>query len=330
MENDDDGESTNQVEWDPLLPPLAAVLLSAGLDTTAANVLLSNIMPTSMPLMALSNEERWMAAKALHSKFYLLACYHLPLLVFHLDRCAPGWHWPKQCSDETTDETTTNNPVVNATKMGRNLESHGVIPMSWFLSQMAGQCGEPPLLNPPRLLALWDVLLLTDDSSLKFFLALSVLERQSDTLLMLRSSELATELTKIMELKPCSGQNESDVVEGDQEWVQQWCQHAKSIADSTPKSVIQTLCESDDEAIMSALMQRQELAEVKLQERLEAEAKAHREALEAEKQKKEAEARAALIRARLVKYYQKHNPEKADTVDHILEVFQGRLDILEA
>eukprot|EP00978_Attheya_sp_CCMP212_P037662 scaffold179576_cov49-Attheya_sp.AAC.1 len=67
MENDDDGESTNQVEWDPLLPPLASVLLSAGLDTTAANVLLSNIMPTSMPLMALSNEERWMAAKALHS-----------------------------------------------------------------------------------------------------------------------------------------------------------------------------------------------------------------------------------------------------------------------
>ena len=81
---------------DPLIPPVALAILQAGIPTATASVVLSQIEPAAMPLLRLGNSERYLAAKALHSEFYLLACYHLPLLVMHLDRHCPGWHWPRR------------------------------------------------------------------------------------------------------------------------------------------------------------------------------------------------------------------------------------------
>lgn len=71
---------------DLFLPPVAATLLGFGLPAPVTSGLLQQITGQHMPLLALQDTERWEAAQGLHQHLYWLACYHLPLLVFHLDR----------------------------------------------------------------------------------------------------------------------------------------------------------------------------------------------------------------------------------------------------
>lgn len=317
--------SGDSQEVDPLLPPVACAILSAGVSTASATVLLTSIMPSFMPLLALSQEDRWEAAKSLHTQFYLLACYHLPLLVFHLDRYAPGWYWPKKLGQQEGDESVT--------AMGRNLESQGIVPQSWLISHLAGECGGT-LMNPVWLLSLWDLILTSSNNSLRFFLALAILEKYSDTLLMLTGDDLLNELKRIMEFKEgttpegfaiVAEEETSETEAGD--WVQEWCDRARNLWEATPRSVVSQLRTAEDEAVTTALMKRQKRSEEELQARLEAEAKAHREAAEAEKERKAEEARLRLSRARLVAYYRTHNPEKEENIDKIMEVYKGRLDV---
>jgi len=181
---------------------------------------------------------------------------------------------------------------------------------------------------------------------MKFFFALSALEKYMDTLIMLRGDELAAALKTIMNLKEHDSLEGSFVSHGeveeenknggaiendavDHKFVKDLCNRSKALVESTPTSVIEKLRNAEDEAINKALIVRQKIAEEKLQARLEAEAKAHKEAMEAERIRKEDEARAALIRARLVIYYKTHNPEKVDTVDKILEKYGDRTDLLD-
>ncbi|KAI2513369.1 hypothetical protein MHU86_1140 [Fragilaria crotonensis] len=321
------GNSTK--DMDPLLPPVACAILSAGLPAGAASVVLSNIMPTFMPLLALTQKERLHAARQLHSQFYLLASYHLPLLVFHLDRYAPGWHWPKkleriQASADEDDHAW------------RNTESHGVVPQSWLISQMAGECNGT-FMNPKWLLSLWDLILTSSNNSLRFFLSLAVLEKHSDSLLMVTGDELRLELTRIMEFK------EGTTLEGfaimsDEEttfseatdWVQEWCARARSLWESTPRSVVGRLRKAEDEAVAFALTERQRKAEAELHAKLEAEAKAHKDAMEAEREKRAAEGRDRLNRAKLVAFYREFAPDKEGNVDAIMETFAGRFDVLDS
>ena len=149
-----------------------------------------------MPILALTPAERLEAAKSLHSHFYLLACYHLPLLVFHLDRYAPGWYWPKRLDE------VTNMKEESVTQKGRNLENQGVVPQSWLISHLAGEC-KGTLMNPMWLLSLWDLILTSSNNSLRFFLSLALLEKHADTLLMLTGEELLKELNRIMEFNRC-------------------------------------------------------------------------------------------------------------------------------
>lgn len=317
--------SGDSQEVDPLLPPVACVILSAGVSAAATTVILTRIMPSFMPLLALAQDDRWEAAKSLHKQFYLLACYHLPLLVFHLDRYAPGWYWPKTLGVKGGDESVT--------EMGRNLEAHGVVPQSWLISHLAGECGGT-LMNPVWLLSLWDLILTSSNNSLRFFLSLAVLEKASNTLLMLTGDDLLNELKRIMEFKEgttpegfaiVAEEETSETEAGD--FVQEWCDRARSLWEATPRSVVSQLRTAEDESVKTALMQRQKKAEEELQARLEAEAKAHREAAEAEKERKAEEARLRLSRARLVAYYRTHNPEKEGNIDKIMEVYKGRLDV---
>lgn len=311
-------------EMDPLLPPVACTLLSAGVPTAAASVMLTSILGI-IPLLALTQEERWEAAKSLHTQFYLLACYHLPLLVFHLDRYAPGWYWPKKLGKDESDESVT--------QKGRNLESHGVVPQSWLVSHLAGECGGT-LMNPIWLLSLWDLILTSSNNSLRFFLALAVLDKHSDVLLMLTGSDLLEELRRIMEFKEGTtpegfaivAEEETSESEAD-DWVKEWCDRARSLWEETPRSEVSQLRTAEDEAVRKALFQRKKKMEEVLKARLEAEAKAHREAAEAEKERKSEEARLRLSRARLVAYYRTHNPEKEENIDKIMEVYEGRLEV---
>jgi membrane protein involved in colicin uptake len=111
------------------------------------------------------------------------------------------------------------------------------------------------------------------------------------------------------------------------DWVKEWCDRARSLWEETPRSEVSQLRTAEDEAVRKALFQRQKKMEEVLKARLEAEAKAHREAAEAEKERKSEEARLRLSRARLVAYYRTHNPEKEENIDKIMEVYEGRLEV---
>jgi hypothetical protein len=320
--------SVSSQEVDPLLPPVACTLLSAGFPTAAASVMLTYIMAI-IPLLALTQEEQWEAAKSLHSQFYLLACYHLPLLVFHLDRYAPGWYWPKKLGEDESGVSESE----SVTQKGRNLESHGVVPQSWLVSHLAGECGGT-LMNPMWLLSLWDLILSSSNNSLRFFLSLAVLDKHSEELLMLTGSDLLEELQRIMEFKEGTtpegfaivAEEETSESEAD-DWVQEWCDRARALWEETPRSVVSQLRTAEDEAVKKALFQRQKSMEEEIQTRLEAEAKAYREAAEAEKERKSEEARLRLSRARLVAYYRTHNPEKEGNIDKMMDVYKGRLEV---
>lgn len=180
--------SIKAVEWNSLIGPIAATLLSSSVCVSVASVMLSTIIPVAMPLVSLTTTERLDAAKKIHSTFYLLVCYHLPMLVLHLDRYCPGWHWPKEEQDGKDREE---NQSESPTRKSRNLETQGIIPTTWFTSQLAGECTVDGTkttteIKPDQLLRLWDILLISNDNSLPFFLALRMLEKHSYKLLMLR------------------------------------------------------------------------------------------------------------------------------------------------
>lgn len=321
------GNSTK--DMDPLLPPVACAILSAGLPAAAASVVLSNIMPAFMPLLALSQKERLHAASQLHSQFYLLASYHLPLLVFHLDRYAPGWHWPKKLEKMPSSSYEDDHAW-------RNTENHGIVPQSWLISQMAGECNGT-FMNPKWLLSLWDLILTSSNNSLRFFLSLAVLEKNSDSLLMFKGDELRLELTRIMEFKEGTTlegfaiMSEEETTSSEAtDWVQEWCARARSLWESTPRSVVGRLRKAEDEAVAFALAERQRKAEAELHAKLEAEAKAHKDAMEAEREKRAAEGRERLNRARLVAYYREFAPDKEGNIDAIMETFAGRFDVLDS
>jgi hypothetical protein len=314
-------------QYDTLLPMVASVVLATNLPVTAAAVVLSQIIPTFIPLLALPPAtERWEAALFLHSEFYLLACYHIPLLVFHLDRYIPGWYWPKlpPNEDEENQETTDRSNSNDAVTIGRNLTKQGQIPLSWLVSHLSGEC-DGTMLPIDLVLRLWDRIVTggTDrnHSATRFFLTLAVLERHAAALLLLTGKELLHAVQGIWTLENIDEHKEVN----EKEWQYEWWPQAYCLQLSTPESVLARLQNVEDEAVQHALKRKQERAEAVLRERLEMEAMAHREAQEL----KAEEARVRLSRARLVAFYRKHAPEKESNIEQIMESYHGRLDVLD-
>lgn len=319
------------VEWNPLIAPVAATLLACGTSKEVSSVMLSRIVPAFMPLLSLMDTERMQGVRTLHQKLYYLICYHMPLLVLHLDRYIPGWYWPQAKS------TSDGEGEKSATQISRNLEEQGIIPITWFSSLLAGE-SSVEALETNRLLALWDVLLCSPDQSLKFFLALSVLERNSDHLLMLKGQELIDELTAVMNLERNDVVMESftegtssskESLGGAQEYVRTWTNHAKTLMETTPLSVVQNLQTAEDEAVNYALNLRSKIAMEKMAARLEAENEAHRRALEIENARKVELRMEKYYKDRLEKFYKKNCPEKLSSVDHIMELYKDKYDILD-
>ena len=119
--------------------------------------MLSQIIPSFMPILALTTKERQEAATILHRQFYLLACYHLPLLVLHLDKHMPDWHKCPPC---------------------------GQLPQSWLISHLAGE-RDGSFMNARWLLHLWDLILTSSNNSLRFFLVIAILDLHAECLLLL-------------------------------------------------------------------------------------------------------------------------------------------------
>lgn len=318
------------IEWKSLLGPIAATLLSAGIPIEVASVMLSRIIST-LPLVSLDKFERQTAVKLLHQQLYFLVCYHLPLLVLHLDRYAPGWHWPRVID---TEEQEDGGAGDSPTEKSRNLEAHGTIPITWFVSLLAGE-GTSDTLDQTKLLSLWDILLTCDDQSLKFFLALAILEKQSDSLMMLRGQSLIDELSAVMSFKPTSkiddgsflGSETSDDLSNDD--VLRWYHEAKTLQESTPSSVTSNLQQTEDVAVNHILTMRSKIALEKMKARLEEEAEAHQKAVEEENTRK-AEARLhQYYKKRLGNFYDKHCPDKKASVDKIMEVYKDEFPVLD-
>ncbi|KAL3789237.1 hypothetical protein HJC23_002822, partial [Cyclotella cryptica] len=355
--HDNDSSAAEQsdassVSIDPLFPPVANAILQSGIPPAAASVVLSQIEPMSMPLLRLSQSERYSAVKALHTDFYLLACYHIPLLVMHLDRHCPGWYWAAPSADATEksqqvskvetfntgdDAATDDSPKVDVVSPERDKhgpESGGLVPWSWFITNFAGELGKS-CLDHKVLLPLWDHLLTVGDGSRKFFFAIALLDKHSDTLLMSRGEELRIELEKVMNFKAASFDEESFVgAESSEEssktdnasnaMVCEWLNLAQSMFECTPSSVINMLRSADDRAVADALNARK----AALDEKAKAQLDAQQDAMKKEREDREAEAKKALMKARLVAYYRNHNPEKVDTIDQIYNMFDGRFEVL--
>lgn len=345
--------SASSLGIDSLIPPVALAILESGFPPASASVVLSQIEPSAMPLLRLAHEERYLAAKALHSEFYLLACYHLPLLVMHLDRHCPGWYWPKApitvddgCGepthddengkvDSTNEDAEDGHPGESTVKDQKksDLDQNGLVPLSWFVTNFAGEFGGS-CLNHHILLQLWDNILTEGDHSWKYFLAIAILDKKSDLLLMSRGDELKRDLEKIVNFQAGSTTRAESFVggssEGNQEstncviMAREWLAGAKSLMDSTPSSVIELLRSADDRAVASAIKVRQ----TKLDQEVQAQLEKHEEAQRREREERRKEADRELNKARLIAYYRTYNPEKVDTIDQILKLFDGRMEVL--
>eukprot|EP00581_Thalassiosira_minuscula_P009722 CAMPEP_0183708464 /NCGR_PEP_ID=MMETSP0737-20130205/4787_1 /TAXON_ID=385413 /ORGANISM="Thalassiosira miniscula, Strain CCMP1093" /LENGTH=1717 /DNA_ID=CAMNT_0025936357 /DNA_START=82 /DNA_END=5235 /DNA_ORIENTATION=- len=376
---------------DPLIPPVALALLSAGIPPAAASVVLSHVEPAYMPLLRLSHDERYLAAKALHADFYLLACYHLPLLVMHFDSHCPGWYWPRKDQEEEEEEKTTEDATKSESqeektseegdktegaeakgaddsaaaasedgkgntketgeevkaapaeegqpegaetileKKQSKLEANGLIPLTWFVTTFAGKFGGLSM-DHQHLLQLWDNVLTKGDHSFKYFLAIAVLEKHSDILLMSRGEELKGMLEKILDFRQEAAFAEESFVGAigdgeantDAEMVSEWLMSGKSLIESTPSSVIQLLRSADDRAVAKALEARQTRVDEELKAQLDADELARKK----ERDQRDKEAERALNKARLTAYYRTYNPEKVDTIEQILNLFDGRMPVL--
>lgn len=298
---------------DPLLPPVACAILSAGVPKVAAAVMTSHIIPTFMPILALTAQERQTVGEILQRQLYLLACYHFPLLVWHLDRYIPDWYQGQPT---------------------------GPLPQSWLMSHMAGEAGGGPMIDPRWLLCLWDLVLTSNNNSLRFFLVLAVLENDAERLMMLTGDDLGDEFRRVVTFASFSanaglGGSASEAGEesaSDQasRWVHEWSDRAHALWEQTPLSVTRKLKLLEDDAVSGALVARQKAMEERMRLKLEAEAKAQQEAHESEREKRADAARGRLTRARLVAFYRQFNPGKEGNIDKILSTYEGRYEILDA
>ena len=299
--------------YELILASISATIIAAGIKSPVSAVVMRNIIPTFVPLMGLECKQRIETLRKLHKEFYLLACYHLPLLVQHLDRFVPGWYWPK-------DENEEGNAATDATKIGRNLQAHGAIPVFWFASCFGGSS-----LQIESLILLWDKLLCSSDPSFKFFLGLSMLEKHAGSLLLVKGNDVRIKLDEVMLLK---NDTEKSAFHPE-EFIKDWIACAETLRDSSPHSILRQLSEVEDNAIASNSKIQEEIAEHNLQETLRKEAEEKRALQLAEELQKSEIANHELNKKRLQAYYKKFNPGKENDVEKILTHYKGRLAILD-
>jgi hypothetical protein len=251
-------------------------------------------------------------------------------LVLHLDRHAPGWFWPsakdggpKGDDEEVLDDTGENK--------GANFQSRGLIPINWFLTMFVGTRAEE-ILHTSNLTELWDILLASNDNSLKFFLAAAIFESHSDRLLSLKGNDLVEEVKAITSIESDESGEASFFGNSSSERtsVQLWYSNAKKLQAATPPSVVIELSRAEDDSVHRALAYRSKIAMDGIKARLEVEAEAHRRAVEEENVQKLNERMKKYYKDRLLNFYKKNCPEKVESVDKIMSVYHDRYEELDA
>eukprot|EP00934_Nitzschia_sp_Nitz4_P001500 Nitzschia sp. Nitz4//scaffold102_size76354//68242//72276//NITZ4_005643-RA/size76354-processed-gene-0.28-mRNA-1//1//CDS//3329532282//1500//frame0 len=296
-------EGESSVPFHPFLPPVACAILSSGVPTPAAAVMLSRVVSKFMPALALTESERQTARHTWRRQFYLLTCYHVPLLAAHLDKYFPDWYQPDAALFE-----------------------------SFLLNDFAGEStldgGLEAAMNPHMLLLLWDWILANDNTFLRLFLILTILEEHSEKLVLCTGEELKEKWTHLLH----NVVNQPDLkTPGEQSaYVNDWVHRANTLWEQTPLSVQLRLKKVEDQTVTDHLTKRQRLAEEKLRKIREAEEQAKQAVIDTEREKEAEAARQRLTRARLIAFYRQYNPEKEGNIDKILEHYEGRYDVLDA
>jgi hypothetical protein len=160
--------------------------------------------------------------------------------------------------------------------------------------------------------------------------------------MMLRGQDLIDELSAVMSLKPTSriddesflghqsnSMDSSSSNVDDKDFVLNWYQEAKILQETTPLSVTSDLRKAEDLAVDYILMMRSKIAMEQMRTRLEAEAEAHRKAVEEENNKKAEAKLHQYYKKRLENFYERHCPEKKADAEKILEVYKDRYLILD-
>lgn len=329
---------------------IAAVLLYVLESPPVTSVAMQSFLHVLAPILPLTSKEQGDAAQYLAKYWYLLCVYHIPVVVMHLDRYLPGWHRPRIIisSNDNQDDIVDN-------RRYKDLESKGVIPLSWLIACFAGRpqttdtnincCPWEGGFPLQFLIHTWDVILLQPEgrsmSSLKFFLALRVLEQRADEIMQIRDSDLLQDFLVNHVFSYSSVlPNSTTIVDGDKTglriddescrlFVFNLTSKALALQESTPVSFLSRLSTLDDEVVSTILKHRQQLTLSAIKDQLEEEARSHAKREEERKKEEELELNRE-IKKKLRVYYEAYNPEKvSDTsLDLILKVYKGRIDEL--
>lgn len=240
-----------QVAYEPLISCLVAPLLALGIGASAASALLYPLISVYTMFIdrGLSSGARALAEELAHRQFQLLAAYHSPLLVQHLDRCYPGWEMAKsksskdikspgdgiQISDTATDLVEEEQ---GPTAMARVKRLTGLVPSA----MLGGICacsatlpGGSPMSD--LLLPLWDYFFIRHDKLFGYFLLLVLLKRSEKELLKLQGKELKDLLEDVLSGSKAlnvdaAGDSNTNIIES----VHKWCLEGEALDLATPES----------------------------------------------------------------------------------------------
>jgi hypothetical protein len=338
------------------IPTVTAILLFILESAPVTSVVLQSFLHLLVPILPLTSKEQVDAAQHLAKHLYLLCLFHIPVVVMHLDRYLPGWYCPKII---TLNSSGTYGDDEHDRRY-KNLDTKGVVPLSWFIGYFAGsptantmdssadnnnKCccsireGRFPL---KYLVYLWDMVLLQPEgrlmSSLKFFVALQILEQRAHEIMQIRDSDMLQEFlenqvfTHLSMIKNDILDASSSVTmddDGIRHVVYDFTNKALALQESTPVSFLSQLSTLDDAVVRTILKERERLTLFAIKDQLEDEARSHMKR-EGERKKEEELRINQEIKEMLRVYYQKYNPEKAaeESLDNIVTVYKGRVNDL--
>lgn len=355
------GTANDGEEYTQFIPTVIAILLSILESAPVTSVVLQSFLHLLVPILPLTLKEQAEAAQHLAKYFYLLCLFHIPVVVMHLDRYLPGWYCPKIIAPIIEEEHDKDADEDTFDRRYKNLNSKGLVPLSWYIAYFAGSPlvtatskatmiinGENSESSSERnklyfntrgggfpskyLIHLWDMVLLQPEgrlmSSLKFFIALQILDQRAHEIMQIRDSNLLQEFLENQVFTHLSiiAQHDPTDDTSTRQAAYNCTNKALELQERTPISFLSQLSTLDDEIVRCILRERQKLTLCAIKGQLEEEARTYKER-EKNRMKEEELQIKQEIKDMLRVYYQKINPEKAteSSLDNILAVYNGRV-----
>jgi len=364
--NSSPGTAKDEEEFSQFIPTVTAILLSILESAPVTSVVIQSFLHQLVPILPLTVKEQANAAQNLAKYFYLLCLFHIPVVVMHLDRYLPGWYCPKIILSSSEDGLDKEVDEETMDRRYKNPNSKGLVPLSWYIAYFAGNLtgattrktttttnSESSNSNndyetnrlyfstrgggfPSKcLIHLWDMVLLQPEgrlmSSLKFFIALQILDQRAHEIMQIRDSDSLQEFLENQVFTHLSMIAQHDPADdtSTRQAAYNCTNKALELQRSTPVSFLSQLSTLDDEIVRCILRERQKRTLCAIKGQLEEEARTYKEREKIRMKEEELQINEE-IKNRLRVYYQKINPEKATeaSLDNILSVYNGRVNDL--